>query len=301
MAAPTTRIESLPNEILITILSSFRTTDLLPITTTSPRFYAAIALILESRIAKTASLAEHTLILEVFHPSAKLSTPYFLCKNLGAGSVKEVKEVETLFDAGSTGKIGRLADIYAHFEPQQPSDDNRRARRHPAGGVIPGSSNITTDRQTEFVSQDIHLESHELFSQLCIITNCVKVGPRRGLFTSLINVGDGTIRVWREFLASQLNLQSDSKEQDDSAYKRGLLWADTHEHIGLRVAVHEDDTIMPVLVDLSRDEDTPPVSYTLQYKELVIRATELLLMIEQSIDQEVNHSGKAIVIGSWDQ
>jgi hypothetical protein len=34
---------------------------------------------------------------------------------------------------------------------------------------------------------------------------------------------------------------------------------------------------------------------------LVIRTAQLLLMVEQSLDQEVNHSGKAIVIGSWDQ
>lgn len=35
--------------------------------------------------------------------------------------------------------------------------------------------------------------------------------------------------------------------------------------------------------------------------ELMIRTTQLLLVVEQSLDQEVNASGKAIVIGSWDQ
>jgi hypothetical protein len=34
---------------------------------------------------------------------------------------------------------------------------------------------------------------------------------------------------------------------------------------------------------------------------LVIRTNQLLLMVEQSIDQEVKHSGKAIAIGSWDE
>ena len=75
----------------------------------------------------------------------------------------------------------------------------------------------------------------------------------------------------------------------------------------------EEDT--PVLV--RKDED-PAVSYTLQYEgmflsfldfglviltivELVIKTTQLLLLVEQSIDQEVQHSGKAVVIGSWDR
>jgi hypothetical protein len=34
--------------------------------------------------------------------------------------------------------------------------------------------------------------------------------------------------------------------------------------------------------------------------ELVIKTTQLLLMVEHSIEQEVKHSGKAIVFGSWD-
>lgn len=58
----------------------------------------------------------------------------------------------------------------------------------------------------------------------------------------------------------------------------------------------EEDT--PVLV--RKDED-PAVSYSLQYEELVINTTQLLLLVEQSIDQEVQNSGKAVVIGSWDR
>jgi hypothetical protein len=34
--------------------------------------------------------------------------------------------------------------------------------------------------------------------------------------------------------------------------------------------------------------------------ELVVKTTQLLLVVEQSLIEEVKHSGKAIVFGSWD-
>jgi len=139
------------------------------------------------------------------------------------------------------------------------------------------------------VCQDIHLESHELFSQLCTIANLVKVGPKRGLFLSCVNVGEGILRVWRDWLAQRAK-EGQEKESE-------VLWADSKKTVGLRLRVVERETAPPH-PPLRTGED-PPVSYTLQYEELVIKTTQLLLMVEQSIDQEVNHSGKAIVIGSW--
>lgn len=95
-----------------------------------------------------------------------------------------------------------------------------------------------------------------------------------------------------------------------------MRWADNSETVGLRLRVVEREEDAPVLV--RKDED-PAVSYTLQYEgmisfsldtaitsiltivELVIKTTQLLLLVEQSLDQEVQHSGKAVVIGSWDR
>jgi hypothetical protein len=40
----------------------------------------------------------------------------------------------------------------------------------------------------------------ESFAQLCTITNLVRMGPKPGLFRSHINMSDGVIRVWRDWL-----------------------------------------------------------------------------------------------------
>lgn len=38
----------------------------------------------------------------------------------------------------------------------------------------------------------------------------------------------------------------------------------------------------------------------LMAQELVIRTTQLLLKVEESMDHEIAHSGNAVVLASWD-
>lgn len=168
----------------------------------------------------------------------------------------------------------------------------------------------------ELVSQDIYLESHELFSQLMSVVNVVKTGPKKDLFLSCVTVGEGLVRVWRDWLAEHAEDFRESKGKDGDAGEdgKGLLWSSVDKHVGLRLRVLEREDMLrgPVLV--SRNED-PNVSYTLQYEgmwhaifvdiegayrctELVVRSTQLLLMIEDSMDREVGNTGKAIVIVS---
>jgi hypothetical protein len=119
------------------------------------------------------------------------------------------------------------------------------------------------------VCQNIHLESHELFSQLCVITNLVKVGPKRGLFKSCVTIGEGIIRIFRPWLAERSNalkstFAGTTKEAEDEEHEKKLLWADAGKHVGQRIKVVErEDVNAPILV--RRDEDAP-VSYTLQYE-----------------------------------
>lgn len=160
--------------------------------------------------------------------------------------------------------LGQLRNLYSHFRPIKPESDRREPRAHPAGGwlaVPPNSNALVNDDNSELVCQNIHLESHELFSQLCNITNLVKVGPRRGLFLSCVNITEGIIRVWRNWLADRCKSRNSTTMEER---ERRLLWADPHEHVGLRMRIKErTDVVAPVFV--SRDEDEP-VSYTLQYE-----------------------------------
>ncbi|KAK0118423.1 hypothetical protein ONS95_012710 [Cadophora gregata] len=305
--AESTGMHSIPNEILISLLSTFRTLELLPMTLVSHRFHSLIVRILHHRLLETAQLKDHKLILECFHPSTKLSTPYLFCDFLGthplnSSSSCSNEEFLSQTEGYAIGQLGKLKSLYSHFLPLKPDSDKKVVRSHPAGGSF-SIPNGLVDEHDQFVCQNIHLESHEPFSQLQTITSLVKVGPKRGLFLSSVNIGDSILRIWREWLAerARAGISADDGEGSEETVRRrceGLRWVDNSETVGLRLRVVEREEDAPVLV--GRDED-PAVSYTLQYEELVIKTTQLLLLVEQSIDQEVNHSGKAVVIGSWDR
>jgi len=337
MEAQTIGIYALPNELLMPILMPFPTHSLLALTTVSHRFHDLILRILHHRLIHAASLPDHKLVLECFHPSNKLSAPYALCDYLGTDGLSDDTEGEgSLYnDVDKTGRLGKLAGLYSHFRPVLPEEDRLKVRRpHPAGDV-PGHPNTSTwfpgpsqqvpaSLDQDLVSIDVHLESHELFSQLCTITNLVKVGPKRGLFLSCVDIGDETIRIFRDWLAERaennekhssskeplhdlkkLEIQADKNASTSTIpdnteveeCSKRMLWVDKSKNVGLRLRVVEKSyTANPIL--LRRDEDAP-VSYVLQYEELVIRTTHLLLNVEKSLFQEKNHSGKAIVFGSF--
>jgi hypothetical protein len=216
-----------------------------------------------------ASLKDHKLILECFHPSTKLSTPYLFCDYLGTDGLSNDVEGEGSLYEGieKTGRLGKLSGLYSHFKPLRPEEDRKPLRPFPVGGWAPGPSNSQIEREAEFVYQNIHLESHELFSQLCVITNLVKVGPKRGLFKSCVTIGEGIIRIFRPWLDERSNTFRTTlagAPEEDQERERRLQWADKGKHVGLRIKVVErDDTHAPVLV---RSDEDPSVSYTLQYE-----------------------------------
>ena len=260
-------------KILITILSTFPTRNLLSLTRTSHRFHSLILGILNTRLLTASSLHNHTLILECFHPSTKLSTPYLRCEYLGLGSADVLPtNTDFLANVSDIDALGKMHTMYSHFRPLQPEEDRRMRRPHPAGGWFP-APNALAEKQTEYVCQKIHLESHELFSQLCTITNLVKIGPKRGLFLSCVNIGEGIIRIWRNWLAERcaslkkrdrLGTGPSTKTEEDEEYKQRLLWADLRNHVGLRIKVRErEDVLVPVL--MGKDGDAL-VSYVLEYE-----------------------------------
>lgn len=293
MVGHPTTIEELPNEILISILSSFPTTALLPLTAVCRRIHDLIFAVIHTRILEVTHLEQHTLLLECFHPSNKGSSPYFLCRPLHTKRLNGARNGSQ--QAPQT--VAELRDLYTSFRPLRPSSEPRTFQ----SGLADGGGWFTTRSQVsaspskkpienlveerveeELVYQDVNLESHELFSQLCTIANLVKVGPKRGLFISCVNVGEGILRVWRDWLADQANGKTGGESE--------VLWADSKKTVGLRLRVVEQE---------SQGAPGPPprlgeereVTYRLFYEELVIRTSQLLLMVENSVEQEVKHEG----------
>jgi hypothetical protein len=200
-------------------------------------------------------LQDRELILECYHPSDRISTPSLFNKYL---------DTDNLTEAGVDANMEDLNQLYARFRPYL-GDENRRPRaRRPTARVIDGTDEPLP---TEVPSHDVNLEAGELFSQLCTVTNLVKIGPRKGLFLSIVNVTDGVIRVWREWLREQAERsvteqqrEGQSSNLDDSS----ILWTNSYKDVGVRFRVlPRGDAPAPLLLGMN---DEPPVSYTLEYQ-----------------------------------
>ena len=135
--------------------------------------------------------------------------------------------------------------------------------------------------------QQVNLDAHELFSQLCVITHVVQPGPRRGIFKTLEEVSDGVVRIWRDWLAKnatssnvlhsnppvtvltpiEYNLGNESRpvEAELEAFDMRMLWADTNKNVGIRVRVREQKWKRDAPVLLRKDEDIA-ISYEMQYE-----------------------------------
>lgn len=152
----------------------FSTESLLRLVPVCHRFQGLILRILHGRLLMAASLKDRRLILDCYHPSAQYTEPYLSCDYLGTpGLSDEIKGQGLIYDgAGRAGCLGQLRGLYSRFRPSKP-DIDPPFRSHPAGETpgtrtFPAVPSAELTKPTELVAQTIHLDSHELFSQLCI-------------------------------------------------------------------------------------------------------------------------------------
>ncbi|KAF2455051.1 hypothetical protein BDY21DRAFT_387177 [Lineolata rhizophorae] len=364
---------SLPNELLLHILSYLTTLELLSLAPVSCRAHALVVRLIHARLRAAANPPEHTLLLECFPPSAKLAAPPFYCTYLSTKGLdvgidgQDVSGGETCAEgeAGAkadVGQLGQLYGLYSRFRPLRTLPE-RVARRHPAGDVpgsrtfeaaaqqvaqASGSGNSSSDeagpsggdnsdssdtggggmpRSIEGrlidrgpVTQFLALDSHELFTQICTIANLVKLGPRRGLFNQFVEVEEGVVRVWKDWLrrvadgTTRMRAATGGSGPRDEGKGKGrerekengvdvefdeerTLWVRTKKNVGLRFNVRERRYWREAPLLIHADEDMP-VSYDVEYEELLVRTAHLLLMVERSSTQ-LDLSGKAVVFGSF--
>lgn len=258
-------------QLLISVLSPFPTPNLLPLALVSRRFHALVLRLLHHRLSRATTLPGHSLILECYHPSVRLTTPYLLCDYRGTDGLDYPSALDGAACATEQDSYLSLAGMrqaYSHFRPV-PQENNRRARqRYPLRSPTayahsgPGERGSPGAQHAELESHDVYLDEDESFTQLCTITNLMRVESGGGRFLSHMNVGDGVVRVWRDWLAAQAAAVTGKEKGADS--KDNILWADHHRHVGLRFRVSEKmDAHRPLLV--AQHED-PAVSYCLQYE-----------------------------------
>ena len=240
----------------------------------SHRFQNLVLRIIHGRLLLAASLKDRKLILECYHPSAQYTEPYLFCDYLGTPGLSDETEGQgRLYEATEKySRLGRLRGLYSRFRPVIP-DADPPFRSHPAGD-IPGSRTYSdgpsssSAKPIELVAQTVNLDSHELFSQLCVSVNLVQLGPRRGVFLSCIDVLKKTTpRIWRHWLAEGAeSLDGPNIEPtnlDDERQNRRIIWVDSSKNIGIRAHVRERKWRRNAPILVRRDEDEA-VSYTLE-------------------------------------
>ncbi|GAP82709.2 putative f-box domain protein [Rosellinia necatrix] len=285
IARTTDSLNSLPNELLINALDSLPTRSLLPLAAVSRRFRGLVGRLHYYRLVEATVLQGRELLLECYHPSDRVSAPSLFCRYL---------TTDGLAEAGEDADLGEMNRLYSRFTLFL-GDENRRPRaRRPTASVIEG----TEEPLSQIPTYDVNIEAGELFTQLCAVTNLVKIGPRRGLFLKIDNVADGVIRVHRRWLREQAERPTTKQQLDGRTdlNDSSILWVGLSKDIGVRFRVlPKEEGQTPLL--LEQDEE-PPVSYTLEYQELIVRTNKLLLTLEASEAQQVAHAGAFYFSGS---
>ncbi|RFU74958.1 f-box domain-containing [Trichoderma arundinaceum] len=313
MAATDSPIKNLPNELLSGILAELTTKELLPVVTVSHRFCSLITRILHRRLIASASLPANQVILECYHPSAKISTPCLSCRYLGTAACDGPPVNEQ-----NPPNFVDLRRLYSSFRPVIMEENrSRRFRYGWSVQTLAGSTQLqiaAEDVIDDTAHQEVHLDEGERFSQLCTATSVVTQGSRPGVFTRHVNISDGVIRVFRDWLgnmlpnrkSSQFGASSSSSASSHAAPDASIadsgvfssddsrvLWVDRTKDVGLRFRVTPGPEARGTIF-----EDEPPMFYNLIYEELIVRTSTLLLAVEEAAVQHVAHSGKDIVIAS---
>jgi hypothetical protein len=154
------------------------------------------------------------------------------------------------------------------------------------------------DGGNQKIEHVLHLDSHELFSQFCTIANLVTIGPRRGLFLSVVNVEDKVLRVWRAWLDERARASREGEARKDTQHEESvadatlaptaaaaatnknpnpvgdsdistspsILWTDHKRNLGLLVSIKDHKHAVPLLVPSSSAEENQPASYSIEIK-----------------------------------
>lgn len=229
-------------QILDAVLDSLPTPSLLPMALVCRRFCAAVKETLRVRLLQTTDLDGLEMVLECYHPIAKLSTPMLSCRQgplttLGPATAA----APSPWDEGwGLGDVGRL---YSRFVPEDAE-----------------------------AKQEVTLDEDELFSQLCTSAAIVKKGPRRGFYRSHSSVGDGVMRVWRDWLAASASTPAAKAETETTkgCEEDTILWADHGKTVGVRFGVTPSDHATPS----TEAGEEPAVEYTLHYRGMFLPSWE---------------------------
>ncbi|KAI5788346.1 hypothetical protein EDC01DRAFT_631291 [Geopyxis carbonaria] len=260
---------TLPEEILSDIFNYIHTKELLYISTVSHRVRACVNVLFSQRMRNASSLDDFNLVFECSTPAGKNSTPYHRCMPKG--------------HTAPTSADSNLSEVYSRFHPLPYSGHDYSTPVHqPTSSLFPESDDSSSDSEsdsppTQRAATTIVLEDSEFFAQLCASAIFVRLGPRSGMFSGVIQVfADEFFRIRRSELKA-------------AATSRGpkTVWVDLAHNVGLKIRVHERRG--------GPDDEDDTTVFVVEYEELLVRTGHILSVIEE---QEKNSDERnSVVIG----
>lgn len=158
-----------------------------------------------------------------------------------------------------------LSDIYSRFVPYAPSN-------HYASALE------SNDATLHPVSTTVSLDETEYFTQLCANSVLVKMCTKQGLFTSLVRVFEDT-----SFRLRRNDLRNSARTKVP-----WTVWLDGHHNVGVKMRIQERarqvDWVPMMANDSDEDEDSP-VSYVVEYEEVLVRTEYLVVVLETAEGQ----------------
>lgn len=278
-------------QLLLHLFTPIPTLELLRLTTISRRIYSLILRILQTRLVAAAELHSHSVLLECFHPSVKLTEPPYFCTYRGTDGLTRYNETD--LNEKDVGRLGQMYNMYSRFRPHRRDLEDGGRKVRPRPGDVPGSRTFPGTAQERYkgetVKQILSLEAHELFTQLIAQTNLVKIGSHN-LFTNFVEVEEGVLRVWREWLrdvsdrciAANKAAPNEPVEELGKGKGKGkavvrevdeekadledpqILWVTPKKNSGIRFNAREKRLCGQAPILMSADEHVP-VSYEIEY------------------------------------
>lgn len=242
------------------ILSRFNTQHLLGLTAVCRRFRDLVVRIVRSRLILAENINDRKLILECYHPTAQYTEPYLFCNYLGTSRLSGSRESsETSWKSKvKYDCLGNLGGLYSRFNPARADAISGNRNCHSTEDI---SKLPDRELRNGSIARTLSIESHELFSLLCVDVAIVQLGPRPGVFLSCTDIlKKTTARVWRQWLAEKSTETHSSHKWREP---ESMIWVDSNQNVGLRVRVQERKWGRDAPILQQRDEDEA-ISYTLE-------------------------------------
>lgn len=227
------------------------------------------------------------------------------CTHLGTDGLQDALEYPP---GDEVGKLAYLFSRYSRFLPSKKEEEQLMQTARP--GDIPGSrthpSSAPPSRRFStgpLEVEQVSMDAHELFSQRCVASYMAKMSARRSVIQSLVDVSDGQIRIFRDWLSKQVKEPAAARSTDriHPSEDSSILWVNNSGNsVGIKFRVRDSGARRDNPILFSSEEEVA-VSYNLDIEEFIIKTSYLLLKIEQSIVNQHNNAAgntRAIVFGT---